>query len=106
MSNRSKRLSLLITTVNSLDKAKEMARKIIEKKLAACISISNISSLYFWEGKLVEDDEYMLIIKTDASKISRLEDWISNNHPYEVPEILVIDAKANEKYMRWVEGVI
>ncbi len=95
-------IRLVITTIDSRDKAKDMAKEIIKQKLAACVSISSVESIYYWQGKIMEDNEFMLIIKTSRKRLGSLRKWLTENHTYDTPEIVSIKAEANEKYLNWL----
>ena len=93
----------LVTTPNT-DVAINIARKIVESKLAACVNIiPKVTSIYFWKGEVVEDTESLMIIKTSKNSVNELISLIRNMHPYEVPEIIFLDVtEGNEEYLRWV----
>ncbi|MEB3780389.1 MAG: divalent-cation tolerance protein CutA [Desulfurococcales archaeon] len=81
-----------------------IARHIVEKRLAACVNIiSNIRSFYWWEGKIQDDEEELLIIKTRRDFFEKLMDEVKRVHPYTVPEILALPVVAgNPDYVKWV----
>ncbi|XP_072487881.1 protein CutA homolog [Notamacropus eugenii] len=85
--------------------AKDIARTILDKKLAACVNIlPRASSLYFWKGEIEETTEILLLVKTKTSKIQELSNYISSIHPFEIPELfsLPID-QGNPLYLKWIE---
>ena len=88
------------------NQAKKIAKLAIKKKLAACVNIIPIEqSVYLWNGKLESESEFQLMIKTDIEYKSSLEKLIKYNHPYELPEIIVIniDDGSNE-YLNWIKN--
>ncbi|WP_269622528.1 divalent-cation tolerance protein CutA [Prochlorococcus marinus] len=94
---------LLVLTNESNDKnAKQLAEVILKKKLAACITFSNISSIYWWKDKLVNGDEVQLLIKTRLDLIHKVNDLIKKFHSYEVPEIIYLNACASKEYKEWL----
>ena len=94
---------ILFTTVDNEAKAKELAKKIVEEKLAACVSVFPVESTYSWQGKICENEkEYMLIIKTLEEKLNQLINWLKEHHPYTVPELITIKAEAFGKYLEWM----
>ena len=98
---------VVMTTVDDTDKAYSLAKRMVELKLAACVSICSIESTYFWEGKIFEcQREFMMLIKTSEGKIDALLDWLQKNHPYDTPEIITIDARAYGKYVKWLYGYL
>lgn len=96
---------IVYCTLPNIKSAKELAHKILEEKLAACISIQEkIISLFVWEGKLEEEKESLLFIKTQKSLFDELEQFIVKNHPYDVPEIIALPIiKGHTPYLRWIE---
>ncbi len=81
------------------------AGKIVEKRLAACVNIIPAArSIYRWKGKVVKDEEVILIIKTSTDRLEELFDFIKNEHPYEVPEAISLKIhKGLENYLTWIE---
>jgi len=98
---------ILFTTVDDEAKAKELAKRIVKEKLAACVSIFPVESTYFWQGKICENEkEYMLIIKTLEEKLDQLINWLKEHHPYTVPELVVVKAEALDKYLEWMKDYL
>jgi periplasmic divalent cation tolerance protein len=86
--------------------AEKLSRSLIESKLAACVQIMPIISLYEWKGEICKEDERLILIKTKSSLYENIEDFILKNHPYEIPEILMAPAtKGLEKYFTWINSV-
>ena len=84
-------------------KGRDIARRILEKRLAACINVSSVGSLYWWQGSIEEEEEDLLIIKTSSEKYSELERYVREIHPYKVPEIIAVEVEMGfEKYLGWV----
>lgn len=87
--------------------ARKIAFRLINKKLAACAVItSSVNSLYLWKGKIADEKEYILIAKTDSRYWQRIVSEVEKIHPYSVPCIAKIPAKANEKYENWLKGAL
>ncbi len=85
-------------------KGKEIALKILNKKLAACINIASVESLYWWQGKIEEDQEDLLVIKTTDKRIEELVSYVKEIHPYTVPEIIYWTIEGgNKDYLEWVD---
>jgi periplasmic divalent cation tolerance protein len=96
-----------MTTTPDKAEAEKLAGSIIEDKLAACVQIlPQMTSVYFWEGKVQNETEHLLLIKTVEEKFDELSDFIQKNHSYDVPEIVAIEAeRVSEEYLLWVRGV-
>lgn len=99
---------IVLTTTPNIAEAEDLARKIIEAKLAACVQVlPRIVSFYVWENEIKRDAEYLLLIKSLDERYSELETFILDNHSYETPEIVAVKAEAvSEKYLDWMNGVI
>jgi periplasmic divalent cation tolerance protein len=99
-----KEFRLVLTTVPDEETGRRIARRLVEERLAACVNITAAAtSLYRWEGKIVDDREFVLLIKTKASLLGRLEAAVKELHPYRVPEViaLTIDSGSAE-YLGWL----
>lgn len=97
---------IVLTTTPNADEAENLARKIIEAKLAACVQVlPTMKSFYVWKDAVQTDSEHLLLIKTSDEKYAALESFIQSNHSYEVPEIVAIEAeKVSESYLNWLEN--
>ncbi|MDO9042306.1 MAG: divalent-cation tolerance protein CutA [Desulfocapsaceae bacterium] len=86
--------------------AEKMAAALLEKRLVACAQISGpVSSSYWWQGKVVSSEEYLLVMKSDESLYDELEQFIRELHPYETPEIIAtVITHLSEDYRQWLEN--
>lgn len=93
-------------TTSSKVNAMEISEYLIENKLAACVNIvPNVISVYKWEGKIVEGQEFLMIIKTKESLFRKVEKAISERHEYELPEIVATPIKkGNRDYLKWLRS--
>ena len=90
------------TTVPDEETARQMARELVEERVAACVNYHTVSSVYRWEDKVVEEDEYTLDVKT-ALEYDEVREVIEENHPYDLPAVLRVETEANDEYDKWVE---
>ena len=95
---------VVLTTTPNADEAERLARTIVEDKLAACVQIlPTMTSVYFWEGKIQTESEHLLVIKTLEKKFDALSKFLQENHSYDVPEIVALDAeKISDDYLNWL----
>ncbi len=99
---------LFLATVPNFEEGQRIARILVESKLAACVNIiKDIFSLYKWKGKIEEDNEYLLLIKTVEEKSDLLIRKINEIHSYETPECIGFKIeKGSEKYLNWIKEVV
>lgn len=103
MELQSKSFGVVLVTAPSEEEAETIARTLVEKQLAACVSITKINSVYRWEGEVCFDSEWQLIIKTDLNNFDSLATKIQEIHSYEVPEIIALPIiKGSESYLNWI----
>ena len=97
-------MKILITTVDTAEAAGALATALLERRLAACVTvIPGATSHYWWQGKIERAQECLLLIKTEEDRVEALLSELPRLHPYEVPEgiVLAVDG-ALEPYARWV----
>ena len=95
---------IVLTTVSSEPLAQVLARQIVEARLAACVQIDRIQSIYRWGGKLRSEPECRLMIKTRKACFAALAQFIRAHHAYEVPEIVQIPVTAGSTdYLQWID---
>lgn len=97
---------LVTTTVPDAEVGQIIAEKIIEDRLAACVTLSAPGqSLYWWQGKISQDQEHTLFIKTKKDAYPRLEEKIHQLHPYDVPEIIALPVfTGSGDYLDWIDN--
>ena len=91
------------TTVGTKQFASDLAHSIVSARLAACVQIQAVQSVYRWEGEVRSEPEWRLAIKTASGRYAELEKHIRANHSYEMPEIVrVAIAGGSREYLAWV----
>ncbi|ESS32443.1 divalent cation tolerance protein, CutA1 family protein [Toxoplasma gondii VEG] len=92
-------------TCKDKTQAEEVASKLVENRLAACVNIvPGITSIYEWEGKMEKDEEVLLIVKTRKELAAEVVAAVRKWHSYDVPEVIFLDvAGGNEPYLDWVK---
>ena len=95
---------IVFSTAGSREEAQEIARELVERKLAACVNVSGpITSTYWWQGNVEISDEWLLLIKTDASQFEAVRDAIKELHSYEVPECVAVEiSDGSPEYLKWI----
>lgn len=98
---------IALTTAGSEAEAEAIAAALIENRLAACVSIYPIKSVYTWKGAVQRDAEWQLMIKTSADKYAALSNQIKALHSYEVPELLQIRIEeGSPEYLSWLAAQV
>ncbi|MFW9971666.1 MAG: divalent-cation tolerance protein CutA [Candidatus Odinarchaeota archaeon] len=99
---------IFLVTTPSREEGKNIATFLVESKLAACVNIiHNITSIYKWKGKMEEENEYLLVIKTVERNNERLIQKINEIHSYETPECIGFKIeKGSEKYLKWITEIV
>lgn len=89
-----------------VQEAKTLARSVLKAHLAACVQLlPPMESLYWWKGEICEDQETLILFKTEAAVVTDLKAFLLEHHSYTVPEILSVDVNEEEShsdYVAWV----
>lgn len=95
---------MAFVTAPTSEKAKEIAGGLVSGKLAACVNIiPGVVSVYEWEGKIENDEEVLMMIKTRTSRIEELTEFVKKNHPYDVCEVITTSIEGgNMAYLDWL----
>ncbi|ACB40398.1 divalent-cation tolerance protein CutA [Pyrobaculum neutrophilum] len=90
-------------TAPDRDSGRKIARHLLERRLAACVNMTPVSSMYWWEGKIEEADEVLLVVKTTTDKLDQLVKEAKAVHPYQVPEVIAVPVVGGlAEYLDWV----
>ena len=96
--------SITIATCPDKDMAKSIAKLLVEQRLAACVQMFPIESVYIWHDKICDENEVMLLIKSKTELFDKISALIRESHTYEVPEIIQIPiADGLPEYLKWIE---
>jgi len=95
---------VVFTTIGDIEQANLLARKLVDLHLAACVNlIERVHSIYRWKGKVETADEVLLIIKTTVDTIPMLKEKMGQLHPYELPELIVLEVTdGSGPYLEWL----
>ena len=98
---------VVMVTAGSRDEAEAIAQNLVASKLAACVSLMPIRSIYTWQGQVHNEEEWQLFIKTDLAFFDTLEAKIRELHSYEVPEIIALPLVAGSApYLAWISAQV
>jgi periplasmic divalent cation tolerance protein len=97
---------VVLTTVASADEGVLFVRALLERRLIACGTLlPGARSLYRWEGKIADEHEVVVLLKTRSARVEPLRAAFGVLHPYKVPELLVLPVSAGlERYLAWIDG--
>ena len=96
---------LCLTTCPDLDTAQRIADALVEERLAACVNVlPGVQSTYRWEGQVQRAGEVLLLVKTVRVRLPALQERIVALHPYELPELLAVEAGGLPAYLRLIAG--
>lgn len=96
---------IIFTTIHKKEIALKIGRALLQNRLIACFNLSPIQSAYWWKGKILEERETLMILKTRQENFEKIEKVIDEQSGYEVPELIAIKpSKVNKKYLQWVKS--
>jgi len=93
--------SVVYITTSKLDEAKRIARILVEERLAACVNVFPITSIYHWNG-LQEEKEIALIVKTMTKNVKKVENKVKELHSYDVPCIISFKIDGSKEFLKWI----
>ncbi len=102
------KFAVVVVTVPDLKMGRKLARAALAARLVACANlVPRIESHYWWRGKLESSPEVLLVMKTTANCLAALEDLVLAQHPYDIPEFIVLPiTRGNRRYLAWLEGSV
>ena len=102
------RAIVIVTSVGTEEQANGIARELIAARHAACVNIiPGVRSVYRWKGKVCEDGEWLLVIKTTEDEFEAVSEVIQELHSYDLPEILAFSVtRGEESFLEWIENCV
>jgi len=97
---------VVLSTCGSVEEAEKLARTMLERRLAACVSVvPKVTSYYHWQGNLETAQEYLLIVKSSRQQFPSLRGALEKAHSYEVPEVIALQVvDGSPDYLSWLAG--
>lgn len=100
-------MKIIYTTISSIEAAKKLAYSAVSEGYVNCVNIiPNITSIYNWQNNIEEANEYIMIFKTLPNHLEKLQFWLIANHPYDLPAIIIIDAKTSENFFDYLNQLV
>jgi periplasmic divalent cation tolerance protein len=95
---------VVLTTVASSDEAVALVRSLLERRLVACGTVLPAArSIYRWEGRIADEPEHVVLLKTVSSRVPAIKEAFEQLHPYRVPELIALPVSAGlERYLGWI----
>jgi periplasmic divalent cation tolerance protein len=99
---------LALTTAGSQEEARKIGQTLVQRRLAACVNIvPQIMSIYRWEGKVEEAQEWLLLIKTTVTGFARVQEAIKELHSYDLPECICVPIEeGSSDYINWLRDSV
>ena len=93
-------------TAGTADEAKKIAHALVSNNLAACVNMHPINSVYAWEGKVEEDSEIVMFVKTTSDKFDEIRDMVRSIHSYDLPCVISWKIGGDGDYLDWIYGSV
>ncbi len=108
MGSESAQVVVVMVSTATQEEAAKIADLVVRSRLAACVStIPTVQSTYWWEGKIVQDQEALIFMKTTSDKVLSLQEAVLTVHSYKVPEIIAISIEHGfQPYLDWVRNEV
>jgi len=99
-------VQLVLTTEADAESARRLAQELLERRVVACVTLISVHSMYHWEGEIESADEVQLLLKTAPHRLEELRRIVAELHSYDLPEFLILDARADDAYARWIGDAV
>jgi periplasmic divalent cation tolerance protein len=94
---------IIISTFPVEESTISIAKELLNKRLCACVNLTKVRSIYYWDNKLEDQEEYLVLFKCTRSTVKDLKTELKGAHPYEVPEIVEIRMNdVSDSYLSWL----
>ena len=97
------KMTLIYITCKDEQEAVKISKHLLNKRLIACSNMHPVRSMYWWNNKIADEKEFVIMAKTKEKNYKAIKEEVKKLHSYDVPCILKIDAEANESYGKWVD---
>ena len=95
-------LGIVYITAGNIENASQIARELVSRRLAACVNMFPVYSVYRWKEKIEEDSEIAMFIKTDSSRFDEITRLVKSLHTYEMPAIEFWGIEGEQEYLNWI----
>jgi periplasmic divalent cation tolerance protein len=96
-------LGIVYITAGNMENASQIARELVSRRLAACVNMFPVSSIYCWKESIAEDHEIAMFIKTDSSRFEEITKLVKSLHTYEMPAIEFWNIEGEKEYLEWIQ---
>jgi len=96
-------LGIVYITAGNMENASQIARELVSRKLAACVNMFPVSSIYRWTENIDEDNEIAMFVKTDSSRFEEITKLVKSLHTYEMPAIEFWNIEGEKEYLEWIQ---
>ena len=97
-------MTLVYITCKDEKEARKISMRLLKKRLIACANVFPIKSMYWWQNKIVNDDENAILAKTNNKNFDKIVKEVEKIHSYRIPCIVQFDAKSSKKYENWANS--
>jgi periplasmic divalent cation tolerance protein len=98
---------VVLVTASSSAQARRIARRLLQSKLAACVNMVPVESMFLWKGEIQEEEEVLMVIKTRSEAFDELMNAVKSMHTYDTPEIIGLPVvMGSREYLKWIDDEV
>jgi periplasmic divalent cation tolerance protein len=98
---------VVLVTASSSAQARRIARRLLQSKLAACVNMIPVESMFLWKGEIQEEEEVLMVIKTRSEAFDELMNAVKSMHTYDTPEIIGMPVvMGSREYLKWIDDEV